>query len=241
VSVLYVLLIFVVIFWRDILRKPGKFLLASAGIGGLVAALMTAIMLTAPGGALPSWSALVTKVYAQQTVELQQHEGRYQLSRLSALTFWAERHVKANPVKTLLGHGPGASREPDDTTVLEVNGTLAQKKYPGLRIGYTGLSALLWDTGLIGTICVLGMFGSAFFMAGRLAAHYRKRRDAFHTALFEGLQAAMAVLALSLAHKNFFAVHLPYQAIVYLLIGFIAHSSLVIVRRQVPGYEVRGV
>jgi hypothetical protein len=144
-------------------------------------------------------------------------------------------------VQTLLGHGPGASREPDDTTMLEVNGTLAQKKYPGLRIGYTGLSTLLWDTGLIGTVCVLGMFGSAFFMAGRLAAHYRQRRDAFHTALFEGLQAAVAVLVLSLAHKNFFAVHLPYQAIVYLLIGFIAHSSLVIARRQVPGYEARGL
>jgi hypothetical protein len=44
----------------------------------------------------------------------------------------------------------------------------------------------------------------------------------------------MAVLLLSMAHKSFFAVHVPYQAIVYLLIGFIAHSSLVIVRRQVP-------
>jgi hypothetical protein len=236
-----VLLIFVVIFWRDIVRKPGKFLLASAGIGGLVAVLMTAIMLTAPGGALPSWSALVQKVYTQQTVTLQQSEGSYQLSRWSSLTFWAQRHVKANPVQTLLGHGPGASREPDDTTVVEVNGTLAQRKYPGLRIGYTGLSALLWDTGILGTVCVLGMFGSAFFTAGRLASHYRRRRDGFHTALFEGLQAAVAVLVLSLAHKNFFAVQLPYQAIVYLLIGFIAHSSLVIIRRQVPGYEARDV
>jgi hypothetical protein len=94
---------------------------------------------------------------------------------------------------------------------------------------------------LLGTVCVLGMFGSAFFTAGRLAAHYRRRRDGFHTAMFEGLQAAMAVLVLSLAHKNFIAVHLPYQAIVYLLIGVIANSSLVIVRRQVPGYEARDV
>ena len=82
---------------------------------------------------------------------------------------------------------------------------------------------------------------AAFLAAGRLATHYRRRRDDFHTAVFEGLQAAIAVLALSLAHKNFFVVHLPYQAIVYLLIGFIANASLVLVRQQVPGYEARGV
>jgi hypothetical protein len=241
VSVLYVLLIFMVIFWRDIVRKPGKFLVASFGMAGLVAVLMTAIMLTHPGGALTSWSDVVKNVYAQQTAMVQQKEGRYELSRWSVLTFWAEQHVRANPVKTLLGHGPGASREPDETTVLEVTDTLAQKKYPGLRIGYTALSALLWDTGVLGVICVLGMFASAFFMAGRLATHYRRQRDGFHTAMFEGLQAAMAVLALSLAHKNFFAIHLPYQAVVYLLIGFIANSSLLLVRRRVPGYEVRSV
>jgi hypothetical protein len=241
VSVLYVLLIFIVIFWRDIVRKPGKFVLASAGMVGLVAVLMTALMLSHPGGALTSWSAVVEKAYEQQTVTVQQHEGRYELSRWSVLTFWAQQHVRANPVQTLLGHGPGASREPDDTNVLEVTDTLAQKKYPGLRIGYTALSALLWDTGVLGVICVLGMFASAFFTAGRLATHYRRQRDGFHTAMFEGLQAAMAVLALSLAHKNFFAVHVPYQAVVYLLIGFIANSSLLLVRRRVPGYEARSV
>jgi hypothetical protein len=241
VSVLYVLLIFMVIFWRDIVRKPGKFFAASFGMAGLVAVLMTAIMLTHPGGALPSWSAVVKNVYAQQTVAVQQHEGRYELSRWSVLTFWAEQHVRANPVQTLLGHGPGASREPDDNAVLDVTDTLAQKKYPGLRIGYTGLSMLLWDTGVVGVICVLGMFASAFFMAVRLATHYRRQRDGFHTAMFEGLQAAMAVLTLSLAHKNYFASYVPYQAVVYLLIGFIANSSLLLVRRQVPEHEVRGV
>jgi hypothetical protein len=241
VSVVYVLLVFIVVFWRDIVRKPGKFLAASFGMAGLVAVLMTAIMLSNPGGALTSWSAVVEKVYEQQTVTVQQHEGRYELSRWSVLTFWAKQHVRANPVQTLLGHGPGASREPDDNAVLEVNDTLAQKKYAGLRIGYTGVSMLLWDTGVVGLICVLGMFASAFFIAVRLAAHYRRQGDGFRTAMFEGLQAAIAVLALSLAHKNYFASYVPYQTVVYLLIGFIANSSLVLVRRQVPGYAVRGV
>jgi hypothetical protein len=241
VSVVYVLLSFIVIFWRDIIRKPGKFLAASLGMAGLVAVLMTAIMLTNPGGQLSSWSAVVQKVYDQQTVTMQQHEGRYELSRWSVLTFWAQEHVRANPVQTLLGHGPGASREPDDNAVLEVNDTLAQKKYAGMRIGYTGVSMLLWDTGVVGLICVLGMFASAFFTAVRLANHYRRKGDRFHTAMFEGLQAAMAVLALSLAHKNYFASYVPYQAVVYLLIGVIANSWLALARQRVPGYDVRGV
>jgi phosphatidylserine synthase len=124
---------------------------------------------------------------------------------------------------------------------MEVSNTLAQKKYPGMRIGYTGLSALLWETGVLGVVCVLGMFLSAFLAAGRLATHHRRRGDSFHTALFEGLQAAIAVLTLSLAHKNFFVVHLPYQAIVYLLIGFVANASLLLVRQQVPVHEVRNL
>ena len=87
---------------------------------------------------------------------------------------------------------------------------------------------------MLGLVCVLGMFASAFFMAGRLARALPRRRDGFRHGLFEGLQAAMAVLTLSLAHKDFFVVHLPYQAIVYLLIGFIANAWLVIVRQQEP-------
>lgn len=241
VSVVYVLLVFVVIFWRDIVRKPGKFFGATFGMAGLVAVLMTAIMLTNPGGALSSWSAVVAKVYDQQTVAMQQHEGRYVLSRWSVLTFWADQHVRANPVNTMLGHGPGASREPDDNAVLEVTDTLAQKKYAGLRIGYTGVSMLLWDTGVVGLICVLGMFASTFFTAVRLAKHYRRQGDNFRAALFEGMQGAVAVLTLSLAHKNYFCSYVPYQAVVYLLLGFISNASLVLARRQVRGYEARTV
>jgi hypothetical protein len=241
VSVLYVLLTFVLVFWRDIARRPGKFLAASLGLAGLVAVLMTAIMLGHPGGALRNWSEVVEKAYAQQTAAVHRDEGGDKLTRWSSLTFWAEQHVRANPVRTLLGHGPGASREPESTTVLEVSKTLAQTRYPGMRIGYTGLSALLWDAGLLGAICVLGMFASAFLMAGRLATHYRRRQDGFHTAMFEGLQAAMAVLALSLAHKDFFVVNLPYQAVVYLLVGFIANSWLLLVRQRDTGYESRHI
>jgi hypothetical protein len=232
VSVLYLLLMFGVLFWREILVRPGKFILASAGMAAALAALMTALMLTHPAGALRSWSDVVENVITRQTASIEERRGQYAaLSRWTALTFWAQEHVTANPANTLLGHGLGASREPDGAAI-ETGNTLAQRKYPGLRIGYTALSALLWDTGLLGTMAVLGMFAAAFFMAGRLAGHYRYLQDPFRTGLFEGLQAAVAVLALSLAHKDFFVVHIPFQACVYLLIGFIANSWLRIVSAE---------
>jgi hypothetical protein len=224
VAVLYLPLMFLVLFYREIAVRPLRFLLVGAGMAGMVAALMTALILTNPMGRFETWSDLVEWVVARQTAGIEERQDQYnQLSRVTALTFWAEQHVTANPAHTLLGHGLGASREPEGG--MDVAPTLAQQRYAGLGIGHTAIAALLWETGLIGTLLVLGMFASAFLTAGRLARYYRGQ-DKFRTAMFEGLQAAMAVLTLSLVHKDFFVVHLPYQAFVYLLIGFIAYSRL---------------
>jgi hypothetical protein len=192
---------------------------------GVLAALLTALTLTNPTGKVHNWTELVEYVVARQTASTDERQAQYsQLSRITSLTFWAKQHVSANPAHTLLGHGLGASREPEGG--LDLAKTLAQERYPGLGIGYTALSALLWDVGVVGVITVLGMFGSAFFMAGRLARHYRRRHDPLRTAWFEGLQAAMAVLTLSLAHKDFFVVNLPFQALAYLLVGCIINAWL---------------
>jgi hypothetical protein len=190
---------------------------------------MTALVLGSNSARIQSSSDLVNLVISEQTASADSREGQYsELTRWTALTFWLKEHVRANPINTLIGHGVGASRE--NSAGLVSTETLAEKRYTGLRIGYTALSALLWDTGVIGLITVLGMFASAFFTAGRLARHYRGK-DKFKTGLFEGLQAGMAVLTLSLAHKDFFVNHLPYQAFTYMIIGFIAYSWLEVTRR----------
>jgi hypothetical protein len=238
IAVLYLPLMYAVIFYRDIAARPGKFFLAGAGMLGVIAALLTALVLTNPTGKVHNWTELAEYVVARQTASTDERQAQYsQLSRVTSLTFWAKQHVSANPAHTLLGHGLGASREPEGG--MDLAKTLAQERYPGLGIGYTALSALLWDVGVVGVIMVLGMFGSAFFMAGRLARHYRRRHDPLRTAWFEGLQAAMAVLTLSLVHKDFFVVNLPFQALAYLLVGCIINEWLQLGRdegvRHAPG------
>ena len=232
ITALYLPLVFIVIFRRDIAGRPVKFLVGGLGMLGVLAVLMSALVLGSNSAKVKSWSDLVDYVVATQTADTDARQGQYsELSRLSALSFWVKEHVRADPINTLVGHGVGASRE--NAGGLDLANTLAEKRYPGLRIGYTALSALLWDTGVIGLITVLGMFASAFLTAGRLARHYRGT-DKFRTGLFEGLQAGMAVLALSLAHKDFFIIHLPFQAVTYLTIGFIAYSWLEVARSKEP-------
>jgi hypothetical protein len=233
ITALYVPLVFIIVFHRDIAAKPLKFIVAGASMVGLLGILMTALVLGSNSAKIKNSSDLINFVIAQQTATADQREGQYsELSRWTALTFWAKEHVRANPINTLFGHGVGASRE--NAGGLDITDTLAEKRYAGLRIGYTALSALLWDTGIVGLVTVLGMFAAAFFTAGGLARHYRGR-DNFQTGLFEGLQAGIAVLTLSLAHKDFFINHLPYQAFTYLILGFIAYSWLELRRSTAAG------
>jgi hypothetical protein len=186
--------------------------------------------MTHPTGRFTNWQELVDFVVQRQTATIEERGEDYSaLSRWTSLTFWAEQHATTNPVNTLLGHGLGASREQESTE--DPVKTLAERKYPGLNIGYTAVSALLWDTGVVGLVTVLGMFGSAFLMAGAVARHHRNR-DPLRCSVYEGMQAGLAVLALGLFHKDFFVVHIPYQTLTYLLIGYVANAWLQITRHQ---------
>jgi hypothetical protein len=232
ITALYVPLAFIVVFHRDIAAKPLKFIVAACSMAGLLSILMAALVVGSNSDKVKNSADLVNLIIEQQTESANQRVGQYsELSRWTALTFWAQEHIRANPINTLIGHGVGASRENAGAVVGATS--LAEKKYGGLRIGYTALSALLWDTGVIGLITVLGMFASAFFTAGSVASYYRGK-DKFMTGLFEGMQAGMAVMTLSLAHKDFFVNHLPYQAFTYLMLGLIAYAWLDIQRAKSP-------
>ena len=112
ITALYVPLVFVVVFYRDIAVKPLKFLVAAAGTVGLLAMLMSALVTAQNSTKIQSSSDLVNFVIEQQTAETEERGEHYgELTRITALTFWAKEHVRLNPINTLLGHGVGASRD----------------------------------------------------------------------------------------------------------------------------------
>ena len=222
ISAIYLPLIFIVIFYKDILVRPIRFLAATIIMMGVLAGLLTALTLSQASGRLQTWSDLITFTIERQTADAAERRGQFsELSRLTALTFWFEENKSANPANILLGHGPGASRVQDSG--IDIAKTLAEKHYGGVKIGHTAVAALLWDVGIVGLGAVLGMFFAAFRAARWLAQHYRES-DRFKAGLFDGLAAGVAVLTLSLAHKDFLVVHLPFQTLVLLIFGYIMIS-----------------
>lgn len=225
IAALYLPLAFLVVFHRDLVARPLRFVGAALGMLLALAVLLTALALNNPSGRQHTWSELVTETVARQTASAEERRGQYnELTRITAVSFWAREHVDAPVLQTLFGHGPAASFE-FGGNVVDTADTLAWRRYPGLRIGYTGVSALLWDTGLFGLAAVLGMFASAFVLAGRLAQACRAA-DPRRAAMLDSAQAAVAVLALSLAHKDFFVVNLPYQTLTLLVLGYVANAWL---------------
>ncbi len=68
---------------------------------------------------------------------------------------------------------------------------------------------------------MLALFGSAFNKATLLMRHY-EASNPLESGIFDGLRAGIVVLAISLAHKDFFAYHLPYQTLVVLIFGYLS-------------------
>lgn len=223
VSAVYLPVIFAVLFLRDALRRPVRFVLAT-GIGlGMFAVLMNAMVVLHPSEDVRSWSDFVDLTYTQQTRSMleAEHRGEYSsLTRWTALTFWAQENLSGHPMHALIGHGPGASRVQEGEDGVSFARTLADGRYGGVKLGFTSISALLWDTGMLGTAAVLALFLSAYRTAGQLARAFQGR-DPVQAGIFDGLRAAICIIVLSLAHKDFFVFNMPYQVLVLLVLGYL--------------------
>jgi hypothetical protein len=215
VSVVYLLVVFLVLYRRDMVVRPARFLGVMLGAALVLGMLMTVYTLNAPSDKVQGWADLVEYTYQYTVVRDENQAG--QLGRWSALTFWASQHGPKDVLGTLLGHGVGASR----AAQADKLGPLAATLDPTMGIGNTAVAALLWESGVMGLLCVFGMLWAAFLSAGRLARRYATER--WRAGLFQGLQAAVAVLFVSLWHKNLFVFQLSYQTLLVLLLGYLAY------------------
>jgi hypothetical protein len=239
ISAVYLPLIFLVLFYKDIVQKPLRFLLLGGALFAVFALIMTALTLSHPSGNLRTWSDLISLTFEKQTTSLSERKGEWgELTRWTSLTFWAEENIAGNPFKLLIGHGPGASRVQDSEDGLGLASTLAETRYRGLRIGVTGISALLWDTGVLGLAAMLGLFYAAYRTAGKLASEYAGI-DKFRAGIFDGLRAGIAVLVVSLAHKDFIAFHIPYQTLILFIFGYLVVARYQLLQQQRETLPVR--
>jgi hypothetical protein len=223
IALFYLPLMFCVVLSSDIARRPLRALVALMAAVGLVVAMLTTYTALSQQPGTHSWQDLVTATYHNQLATERQRADNYSgLSRWTVLTYWAEHQRITSPVEILIGYGPGASRVQDDG--IELAETLAQRRHGGRQIGYTALAALLWEVGVIGLLTVLAMFYAAFRQAGRQARFYAVL-DPKRAGIAHGLRAAVLILAISIAHKDFLAFHVPYQTLVVCVLGYLAAQT----------------
>jgi hypothetical protein len=221
VALVYLVLAFIVIFRTEILRRPVRFLSLSVVLAMLGTGLLFSYVAVQRASEYKTPAEMVEHFVRQNTREGERY-GTLALNRTTSLTHWFKSQRRYTLSQTLFGHGLSASRD-DSSGVLTASRNLANTAYPGMGIGLTTVSSMLWDIGVVGLVTVLAMFASAFFLAGRLAR--RHAASAYKSGLFLGLQASVAIFVLSLIHKNFFTFQLGYQVMIFLIFGYLIYAS----------------
>lgn len=213
-------LVLLIVFRQEVLHRPGRFIGVIAVLLGFLVSLL--LVYTVLPRAQSQSNASIGD-YVERSVEYnfgQSGYGGLELNRTSVYTFWLSRQSFNEPVQFLIGHGPGSTNKGSSGLLTH---SLANDKYPGMGIGLTAFSALLWEVGITGFAFVLLMFWSAYQTAGKLAND--GRFDSYHQAIFSGIQAGVVALGLSLAHNNYFIFEIGFQTLLMLVLGYIAFWS----------------
>lgn len=144
----------VLLFLRDIRSNPPKalllFCLAAVMIGGMAAGYREAFY---KGPRMHTWGQFFDSQIRYAVDPEEFNVAHRRLGRIAALSFWWQRNSIDDPVQFLFGHGLGASR---GSSIVAV-GELA-RRYP-YQIDFSSVSALLWDTGLVGAGLFLALIG----------------------------------------------------------------------------------
>lgn len=145
--------------------------------------------------------------------------GNLVLNRTTVYPFWWKENItRGDYLQAVLGHGTGVT----NISSAVARDTLANTRYLGYGIGLTGVSTLLWEVGLVGTVAVF-MF---LFMAYRLGDKLQKRwLGTAHWPFIRTAQLALPLVAISLFHNSSFVFDISYQSLLLLLIGYLVAMS----------------
>ena len=140
---------------------------------------------------------------------------RYSLNRTTATSFWFAQHGLNQPIQTMFGHGIGSSYSGAGTlTPGHLN-----RQYQSLGINLTGLTTLLWDTGLVGISLFLVALLSAWRSSTRLMA------DAVSggaRARLAAVQVSLACIAFALLYSNSMFAGMSHETILAFTFGYLA-------------------
>lgn len=206
-------MMFILVFISEIRRNP-----VIAAFAMAVAGLLTVVLLWIYFAAF----AVQNNTPAQQLQKAIDYNfgsvgyyDRYSLNRTTAMTFWLGQHGTAHPVETIFGHGIGSS--------YAGAGTLApghlNQRYRSMGINLTGLSTLLWDTGLLGT----SLFIAALLAAWRASAQMAKTAvSGIARARLTAVRVSLACIAFALLYSNSMFAGMSHETILAFTFGYLA-------------------
>lgn len=206
--------------FRDTLvRRPLAWLMGAGGLT-LCMALVVVTYSFLPGA--ESQKSKSVADFITSSIEYNAGDQGYGFSILNRSTvypFWWTEHEKAGDyLHAFLGHGPGFS----NATAIDRGDLAEASRYVGYDIGLTGLSSLLWDTGLFGT----GAFVVMLIMAYRLGGHLRKKWEGtVHAPAVVTTQIGIVMMAFSLLHNDFVTFDIGFQTLLAVQIGYLFAMS----------------
>lgn len=141
------------------------------------------------------------------------------LNRTTVYPFWWNQNIEQGKlVNVVFGHGPGST----NASSVIAKKTLANTRYRGYGIGLTGISALLWEVGLFGTLAVLILLFRAYILGGKLEKMWRGTQ---YWPYIKSAQVAIAFFAISMLHNNYFVSDISFQALLVLFVGYLIVMS----------------
>lgn len=230
VKIVFVLLPFALgLLYADRLaRNPFLVVLASALSAGLIVALLT-IYTALPGA--KSQQAKSPEEFLRDSIEYNFGDRGYGnaiLNRTTVYSFWFKQNVVAGDVVgVVFGHGPGSANS--DSRFLQNN--LASSQYRRYYIGLTAISSMLWDFGLAGTIAAIGFVASAYLSARKLSR--RLMGDPLWV-YAKGAEIGIAMMGLTFLQNNYFMFDMSFQAMLFVLVGFVIAQTRAGDRQTVP-------
>lgn len=204
------------IFGKELRNTPVK-AIAAIIFGFLVTSLLAWLYLTMMRTGSVTLEQQYEKMIAYNFGDVGYYD-RYSVNRTTAITFWYKQHGLSDPVATVFGHGIGSS--------YSGAGSLApghlSLRYPFMAINLTGLSTLLWDTGLLGT----SLFLLGLYLAWRKSNQLLKIVSfGEERARIEALRVSLMCIVFSLMYSNSMFSALSHECLIAFTFGYLAWIS----------------
>lgn len=139
------------------------------------------------------------------------------LGRIKSLVFWWDRHsLLDNPLTILFGHGLASA-----VSSSSIIGEGTAVRMQAVMLDVTGVSKLLWESGLIGCLAFSAIFIVGFFRARELKSN--PLLPAWHRAAMAGLEAAFVLMSFSIFYEVTIVSSPPMQFVAMFFLGYVSY------------------